>query len=249
VSPRARRALLLPLLAAVLAACTFHVDVNVDVAEDGSGTVEAVVTLDDAAVANVGGDLGQVLALDALKAHGWTVQGPTRSAQGMTTLRVRRAFADPAGASAAVAELSGKDGPFRSFAVTRHSSLTSTSWTFTGEVDLQRSVGRSAALDQDLSKLGDQLGDSLSRLVPVRVAVRLPGHVSSNATTKAANGAVWQVRIGGPPLHLQAHGTQRRTSTYVLFGLGGGLAVALLLYGLVRLAGRTTAAAARDLRR
>jgi hypothetical protein len=250
VSPRARRALLVPVLAAVLAACTFNVDVNVDVAKDGSGAVEAVVTLDDAAVANVGGDLGKVVALDDLKAHGWTVQGPTRGNDGLTTLRVKRAFEDPAGAAAAFTELSGKEGPFQGFAVTRRSSLTSTRWGFTGQVDLQRGVaGRSPALDQDMARLGDQLATSLSRIVPVRVRVRLPGTVSSNATTKASNGAVWQVTFGGPPLHLQAHGTQRRTSTYVLFGAGGVLALGLLLFGLVRLAGRTTAVEDPNLRR
>jgi hypothetical protein len=235
---------------ATLAACTFQVDVDVAIAKDGSGSVEAVVTVDDAAIANVGGDLGQALALDALQAKGWTVQGPTRGADGRTTLRVRRTFADPSGSATAFEQLSGKDGPFQDFAVTRHRSLTSTRWGFTGQVDLDRGLGaRRPELSQDLTRLGDQLGDSLSRLVPVRVRVRLPGDVSSNATTKATNGAVWQVRFGGPPLHLQAHGTERRTSTYVLFGLGGLVALVLLVSGMVRLAGRTTAGEARDLRR
>jgi hypothetical protein len=250
VKGRARRALLLPVLVAALAACTFQLDVDVDIAKDGSGSVEAVVVVDDAAIANVGGDLGRALALGDLEAEGWTVQGPTRGADGRTTLRVRHTFADPAGAATGFEQLSGKDGPFRDFAVTRHRSLTSTRWGFTGQVDLDRGVGRrSPELSEDLTRLGDQLGDSLSRLVPVRVRVRLPGDVSSNATTKAANGAVWQVRFGGPPLHLQAHGTERRTSTYVLFGVGGLVALVLLVFGLVRLAGRTTAAEARDLRR
>jgi hypothetical protein len=243
-----QRALLLALLAAVLAACTFQLDVDVTIAKDGSGSVEAVVTLDDAAIANVGGDLGKALALGDLEAKGWTVQGPTRGADGHTTLRVRRTFADPAGAATAFQQLSGKGGPFQDFAVTRHRSLTSTRWGFTGQVDLERGLGdRNPKLSQDLTRLGDQLGSSLSRLVPVRVRVRLPGQVSSNATTKAANGAVWQVRFGGPPLHLQAQGTERRTSTYVLVGLGGLVALVLVVYGLVRLAGRTTEG--RDLRR
>jgi hypothetical protein len=249
VRRRATRALLLPLLAALLAACTFQLDVDVDVAPDGSGTVTVTVALDDAAVARIGGDLGAVLALDDLRADGWTVDGPTREADRHTRLRVHRTFEHPSEVAEAFDELSGGAGPFQDLAVTRSRSLTETRWGFTGHVDLRKGAGaRGGPSAPDLAALGEELGQSLSRLVQVRVRVRLPGDVSSNATTKADNGAVWQVAFGGEPLDLEAHGTQSRTGVLLLFGLAGVVALVLLVYGLVRLAGRTPTPE-RDLRR
>jgi hypothetical protein len=241
VRRRALRVLLLPLLAALLAACTFHLDVDVDVAKDGSGTVTAIAALDDGAVANVGGDLREVLALDDLTRQGWTVTGPRRGRDGLTTVTVRKPFDHPAGAAAAVRQLSGVNGPFQDFAVTRRSSLTQTRWAVTGTIDLDRGAGvRGAPPSKDVQQLADQLGQSLDRLVQVRVRTRLPGHVESNATTKASNGAVWQIAFGGPPIHLEAHGTQRRTSTYLLLGAGALVVLVLAGWAMLRLADRAT---------
>ena len=238
---RAARLALLPLLAALLAACTLHVDVDVDVAKDGSATVEALVTLDDAAVARVGGDLRRVLALGSLQREGWTVDGPTRGTDGLTRLTVRKRVERAADAGAAVAQLSGRGGPFQGFAVARHRSLTETRWTVTGRVDLDRGAGaRGAPSSRDVQQLADQLGQSLDRLVQVRVRVRLPGHVTSNATTKASNGAVWQVAFGGPPIALQAQGTERRAAPYLLLGAGALVVLVLAAWGVLRLADRTT---------
>jgi hypothetical protein len=234
---------------ALLGACTFHLDVDVDVAKDGSSTVEAIVTLDDAAVARVGGDLRRVLALDSLRQEGWTVEGPTRRADGRTTLVVRRHVDRPGAVGPAVAQLSGRDGPFQDFAVTRHRSLTETRWGVRGRVDLDRGAGtRGAPSSKDVQQLADQLGQSLDRLVQVRVRVRLPGHVESNATTKASNGAVWQVAFGGPPLVVQASGTQRRAAPYVVVGVGAVAVLVLGAWAVLRLADRATAGE-RDLPR
>ena len=222
MTSRVRRALLLPVLALVLAACQLQVDVNVTVAKDGSGTVEAVVTLDDAAVANVGGDLSKALALDGLRAEGWTIEGPTRQADGHTVVRVRHRFAEPAGAATVFAQLSGKGGPFQGFAVTRRASLTRTTggrspvgWTSSAAPE----PGAPPAT-RTWPSCPTGSGTSLQRIVQVRVRVLLPGQVTSNATTKATNGASWQLAFGGQPLHLQAHGTERHATPYVLAGLG-----------------------------
>ena len=247
---RALRVLLLPLLAALVGACTFHLDVDVDVAKDGSGTVEAIATLDDGAVANLGGDLRSVLRLDQLTKQGWTLTGPTRGTDGLTTLTVRKHFDEPAGAATAVRQLSGSKGPFQDFAVTRHRSLTQTRLGVTGTMDLDRGGSvRGAPSSKDLQQLADQLGQSLDRLVQVRVRVRLPGHVRSNATTQASNGAVWQVAFGGPPIRLEAHGSERRTSTYVLGAVAGLLVLVIAGWGVLRLADRATGSRDADLRR
>ena len=94
----------------------------------------------------------------------------------------------------------------------------------------------------DVGGLERQLGDSLDRLLRVRVGVRLPGDVRSNATTKAGNGAVWQVRFGQERFDLDATGTRTHPLPYIGLGVLGLFGLIGLVWLLVRLAGRVTAA-------
>jgi hypothetical protein len=247
--PGRRGLLLVALVAMVAGGCRLELDVNVDVASDGSGVVEVVVGLDADAVDKIGGDAGVLVDVDDLEADGWTVDGPTADADGVTRLRIRQPFATPQEAARVFAEIAGDDGPFRDFAVTRERSFSETRVGFTGSVDLSAGFGDGGLAPQvDGEPLGDsveeieaQLGDSLSRLIQVRVRSRLPGDVSSNATTKADNGAVWQIGFGEGSVDLEATGTQRRTSALVLVGLAVLVGVALVGWLLVRLAGRVLA--------
>ena len=81
-------------------------------------------------------------------------------------------------------------------------------------------------LGQSVEEIEAQLGDSLSRLIQVRVRARLPGEVTSNATTKADNGAVWQVGFGEGTVDLEATGTQRRVASLALAGVAMLCAIA-----------------------
>ncbi len=226
---------------------------NVEVADDGSGAVEVVIGVDRDGIERIGGDLGAALDVPALTEAGWVVDGPDVDADGYTRVRFRRSFADPGEAAAIFEDIASDDGPFQDFAVRRSSSFASTSWEFSGRVDL--SGGLQAAADGaevDGEPLGDtaeeieaQLGESLSRLIQVRVGVRLPGDVTSNATTKAGNGAVWQVGFDDEPVDLEATGKEPRTSRLVGVGVAAALVVLLLLVGLVRLAMRTPTARGR----
>ena len=249
MTARARRALLV-LLALVLSACTLDLEVTVELADDGSGAVEVTAVLDAEAVARAGGDVAAVLALDDLRGDGWTVEGPTRGPDGTTTVRLRQPFADPGEADEVFAELAGAGGPFRDLEVRRERSLLRTRWSFSGTVDLARSVaapGSAAptvdgeALAGTAEQLEEQLGASLERLVRLRVGVRLPGEVDSNATTRADNGAIWQVGFGDGPVELEATGTETRTGMVALLGLGGLAVVVGGVFALVRVAMRVTA--------
>ena len=238
---RARRALLGGLLVAVLGACQLQLDVKVLVEGDGSGTIVVDAALDDDAVQRLGGDLAAIVDLDGLRADGWTVDGPERDGEGMTRLHLERRFDDPDGATAALAELSGQSGPFRDLTVERDKAWNRTRWRFTGDLDLSRGAGEGPVDldDAQLKALQRQLGESLSRLVQVRVGVRLPGDVTSNATTKADNGAVWQAAFGGAPIEMEATSTQVRTPWFILLGV---LVLALLGTGvvvLIKQAGRS----------
>src|SRR3546814_14869503 len=66
-----------------------------------------------------------------------------------------------------------------------------------------------------VEEIEERLGDSLSRVVQVRVGVRLPGDVSSNAPTQADNGAVWQVGFGEGAVDMEATGSERNRNSVV----------------------------------
>ena len=91
---RARRGLLLVALV-VLGACRLQVDVNVDVAADGSGEVEVVIGVDDDALDRIGGDLAAVLDVAALEDAGWVIDGPAAEGDGFTRVRIRHPFESP----------------------------------------------------------------------------------------------------------------------------------------------------------
>lgn len=245
-----RRTLLLA-LALLVSACTLDVDVHVDVRSDGSGSVEATATVDAGALQRVGGDLAAVLDLDGLRAEGWTVDGPVATDEGGATVTLRQRFDDPEEAVEVLGELAGPDadGPFRDLRVDVDRGAFRTRWRFGGTVDLDRGLAVPGVapradgepLPDDLALLEDRLGDSLDRLLRLRIGVRLPGDVRSNATTKADNGAVWQVRFGDGALDLDATGTRTHPLPYVLLGLGALVVVVGGVVLLVRLAGRVTA--------
>lgn len=246
------RLLALPMVALLLAGgCRLGLDVNVTVEEDGSGSIEVVTTLDADALDRIGGDLGEVVVLDDLRAAGWTVDGPTEEPDGGARLAVRRAFGNPEEAAAIFDELTGEDGPFQGFRVRHDTSFARTEWGFSGRIDFSggiEALGDDRLADEldgepiglSAEELEERLGDSLSRLVQVRVRVRLPGEVTSNATTRADNGAVWQVGFGEGAVDLEAEGTERRLAPIVLVVVAAVLGLALVVLLLVRLAMRVT---------
>ena len=96
-------------------------------------------------------------------------------------------------------------------------------------------------LGQSVEEIERQLGEALSRIIQVRVGVRLPGEVTSNATTKADNGALWQVDFGQGAVDMEATGKETRTASVAGIVVAIVCAVLLLVYALVRLAMRSSA--------
>lgn len=232
----------------LLSGCRMGLDLNVLVESDASGLVEVVVVVDSEAVDRVGGDLSAVLALESLTSSGWQVEGPSVDDEGLTRLRISQGFGSPAEAAALFAQIAPEGGPFQDFRVVRGSSFAETSVGFRGRVDFSpgsQPLGSdpTAGLPDDLGRTVEdieaQLGESLDRLLQVRVSVRLPGDVSSNATTKADNGAVWAIGFGAGAIDLEADGVERRTVRLVLLGVGALLVVAAAMALLFRLARRT----------
>lgn len=186
--------------------CQLTTAVGVDANRDGSGTIRVAVGLDADAARRVP-SLKDDLKVDDLRKAGWAIVGPRKEDDGRTWIRASKPFADPQQATAVVAQISGKNGPFRDFHLARSRSFLTTKTSFRGTVDLRG--GLEAFGDQQLrdrlggssigvdpQKLEQQLGQVLDRIFTFRVQTRLPGDVDSNAPLEADRGAEWRPRLG-----------------------------------------------------
>lgn len=243
------RVLFAVVLTALLAACELRAEVNVIVSDDGSGVVELAVGIDEASAASRPDLLGDI-DVDRLVDDGWVVTGPVPE-NGFAWVRAEHSFDDPSQVEALVDAVAGDSGPFQNFTITRGSSFASESMTFEGIVDFTGIVdselddvvssdevlGEGAPADETVAELGDRFGAAVDDIVEIKVAVRLPGDVESNAATRASNGAVWRPSVTADgPLTLTATGTTVRTGRMALVVVGVVAAVVAVLAGSIRLA-------------
>jgi hypothetical protein len=232
---RVRTAGLILLVILACGACKVRTNIGIDVKEDGSGTVTVEVGLDDDAVKKVP-NLEQSLRTADLTAHGWTLTGPVKEADGFTYVRVTKPFANPGEAVKIFAELSGPDGPFRDFTLTRSRSFAHTKFHFAGTIDFAKGIesfsdsGLAQELDgkpigDDIKAIEQRINDSLDNVFQFQVRVRMPGGVTSNAPTQAVNGAIWQPRLSETgPVTLEASSESTRWAS-ILGSIAAGIAV------------------------
>jgi hypothetical protein len=190
----------------VLGGCQLTTAVGVDANNDGSGTIRVAVGLDADAARRVP-ELDKDLKVDDLRNAGWTIVGPRKEGDGRTWIRASKPFDTPADATAVVEQISGKNGPFTDFRLTRDRSFLTTKTNFTGTVDLSSGVEAfgddqlrarlgGSSIGVDPKKLEQQLGQVLDRIFTFRVQTRLPGKVESNAPLEADQGAEWRPKLG-----------------------------------------------------
>ena len=230
-----RRLLLfhLALLAWAASACQVTIAAGIDVGRNGSGRVTAGVGLDADALKEVG-DVTVALRVDDLRQAGWQVDGPRKEDDGLTWVRASKPFADPGQAAAVAAELNGPAGPFREFRVVRTKSLIRSRSTFTGVLDLSRGLAGlsdpelTTALGDvdpglDLDGLRARFGDDLAQSVRVQVTAGLPGEVTTNATARAGDRALWAPDLG-ETVRLEASSEALRVDPVI--PIAGGAVVA-----------------------
>ncbi len=239
---RFRLAALVVLIVLGTGACRVDTQVGIVVNENGSGTVTVRVGFDDDALRRAP-TLLQDLRTDDLKNAGWIVTAPTKGSDNLTYVSASKNFADPVEASKVLAEIAGPNGPFRDFAITRSRSFAKTKFTFKGTVDLTAGLESfsdselAAQLDgkplgDDLQAIQDRIGEPLDTAFQFHVLVQLPGHVTSNATIQATNGAIWQPKLSDTqPTKLAASSTAIRWVTVIATGVAivAGLAVLVLV--------------------
>lgn len=199
-----------------MAGCQMQTKVTVEMADDGSGTVEVAVGLDDEAMAQLpdldgsgvgdAADLTQLVRADDLEATGWTLT-PPKAEDGATWLRVTKPFGTPEEAAQILGQLTGPDGGLGDFRLERSRGFGSTSYDFSGTADLSGGIeafgdaGLAAALDgeplgEDAAAIEERLGQPLAEMVTLDIEVELPGATQS-----------WTPELGGEPVDMAASST------------------------------------------
>lgn len=237
----AARLLLLVVAGPALAACELRTELNIAVEDDGSGTVEVAVGLDEEALERRP-DVFEELDLSDLEGTGWEISGPEEEGDGFTWLRATHRYGAPEEVGPLVDQVAGEGGPLRDFELVRDDEFAETRYRFGGTVDFTAGAG-AIADDPELAEalgaepiqlLEDRIGAAIDELVRVQVAVRLPGDVSSNAPTQASNGAVWRPSIvEREAVELQATSTLARTERWVWLGVAVAAGFAMVLYVLI----------------
>lgn len=194
--------------------------------ENGSGTVTVKIGLDDDAMKQAP-NFQQSLKVDDLTANGWTVNGPVKETDGFTYFSAAKPFANPDEATKIFTEVSGEKGPFRDFTISRTRSFARTKFHFSGTVDFTGGLESFSdselaqqldghPLGEDVKAIEARINDTLDNVFQIRIAVRMPGDVTSNAPGQATNGAVWQPRLSEPQaITLEATSTSTRWFTII----------------------------------
>ncbi|MEY2432627.1 MAG: hypothetical protein QOC92_2352 [Acidimicrobiaceae bacterium] len=241
----AARTFLVLLVILLSGACRVRTDVGIEVKENGSGTVTVRIGLDDDAMKKAP-NFQQALKVDDLTAHGWTVTGPAKETDGFSYVAASKPFANPDEAKKILLEVSGEKGPFRDFAITRTRSFAHTRFRFSGTIDfaggLEAFSDSQLAQDLDGKPIGDdikaieqRINDTLDNVFQFRVAVRLPGDVTSNAPGQATNGAVWQPRLSQPgAITLEASSSSTRWFTIIGTAAAVVAAIGIIVVLVVR---------------
>jgi hypothetical protein len=223
--------------------------VTVDVEEDGSGTVEVGVGLDEEALAELpdlddngaseAADLAQMVRADDLRAAGWAVQSPEADDDGVTWVRATKAFGTPAEAVQVLSELTGTEGPLRDWQVERQRSFARTEFRVAGTADLSGGLeafgdaGLAAALDgeplgEDVSVIEQRFGQPMRNLVSFDVTVLLPGASET-----------WSPDLGGSAVAIDASATEYDGPVLLLAALAVACALGLVGILVARLLRRT----------
>ena len=217
----------------LLAAC--HVDATVDIRMGADGTGRITVTaIADADVVDQAPGLAEDLRFDDARAAGWTVTGPTDTANGGLKVELSQAFTSPEEATAVLQSINGTGGPLHGVTLGRVVAQGGTTVSLAGSLRID---GLAAFADPDvLGAIGatpyaEQVAASSaspSEAVGVTVRAGLPGKITS-ATGTVADGAVsWIVPLDGSQLDLTTNATDDH-GTAKIWGIAANVALITLI--------------------
>ncbi len=187
---RPLRILLCAVVALVLSACQIDAVIDVEVLEDGSGTVALTTTFDEG-VLEAAPELIASLRTEDLPNAGWTVEQLESSPQSVV-VRATKAFANAEDLNGVLGEIAGPNTLFSDFAVVRTRSFARTNYELTGTVDPL--IGLTTFGDDNIAGLvGNPLGLSLTELeqaagrpleetLSLELNITMPANAEANTT-------------------------------------------------------------------
>jgi hypothetical protein len=233
---------LLGLLGAVLlTACQLDATVELTIGPDGTGTLTVTATADAEVVQQAPG-LAEDLRFDDAVAAGWTVEGPTATADGGLGIVLAHPVTSAAEATNLLASLGP---PFSELALARAVSEDgrTTTWTLTGnlvlpggfdsfaDADLLAAVGGSPYADQ-LAASGATPAGNMAMVL----RADLPGEVDDESNGTEVDGVrQWEAPLDGTTSAVQLQTVQRPGGG----GFSSLLATVLLILLILWLAAAT----------
>lgn len=201
--------LLLVVCALALTACRVDANVDVEMAENGSGVITVTAVADAELVARAPG-LADDLRFDDLVAAGWVVQGPAATADGGLSLVLRHPFGTPEQATSILASLNGRNGPLLDVILGRTLAERSVELSMTGFSGT--TVGLASFADDELlaavgavpwaSEVAAQ-GLTIDQALSVSISAALDGEVVATTGTAGDDGRVrWSVPLDGSLIDL-----------------------------------------------
>lgn len=190
-------------LTLVLTACRVDVRLEIDAADDGSGTIAVTVDIDNQAVTLMPG-LAEDLRVDDLLASGWTIDGPTPVNNGGVRVVLGYEFESPDEATRALQQINGPNGPLLNPVLKR--TVVDRDVSTTLDATLQFVGGAEAFSDPELSSLlgsapwsstAAKLGLDPMQSVSFTLVARLPGEIRKSTGTEAEGGVVWSAPLDG----------------------------------------------------
>lgn len=207
---RGRLLVLVAALLLVATGCRLDVDVAVTMERDGSGTVTVTATADAELVARAPG-LAADLRLDDLTAAGWVAAGPTETDDGGLRITLTHDFASPAEATALLASLNGRGGPFQGVALTREVDGKRVAYEASG--NLQLTGGIDAFADEHVQALGAGTpfaatlaaeGVALPDALAITLQLQLPVEATTTNGTREGDAVWWEVPLDGNATQVDA---------------------------------------------
>ena len=182
-------------LVLALAGCRMDVEVGIDVAEDGSGTVTVAIGVDDDLLARVPGAADRVKLTD-VSAAGWDVTGPAKESDGNTWVHLSKPFANPAEMKEILGEINGPGGPLHAFDLVITDEWDKTTWRLTGSAGLTGGVDSFVDPDlaaafgssKPLSELIEESGVPIEQGLNLTVTVQMPNQTAPTVTRVPLDG-------------------------------------------------------------
>ena len=213
-------------------ACEVGVGVDIDVAENGSGTVAVGVSLDRAA-ADALGDLANRIDLEDLALAGWEVSGPAREADNLLWLRATKPFGSAEELPSILAEIAGP-GVFEGFELRRRAEFAEQTWELVGEVDPAAAIPElldTIAFNEGLrERIRAAAGeDALTRGLSMRLSIDLPGELRSGGGDFTWDNLGTDSPTAPTPVRMEATDENTTAKTLRLVGLAASALFVLAL--------------------